>query len=334
MKRENLIYLIIISIVCLFFVIGRRIDIHKKRQKETQIKSKKSVSHLSRFTRCTHPALDEISGWSQSIRFPSLYWVHNDSFDRARLFVVNQECTVLKEFAVPQALNIDWEDLTLDRQGWIYVADSGNNFHWRSDLTLYLIQEPNLSSLLTSSSSTLPSSLSLHKKIPFRFPSQTRFPPSELKKRCFDSEALFKIKKDLYLLTKCFYGGQSSIYRLPSPHFHSQSSSPLTLEWIQNIKVGVHLPPFAYRVTGADYHEPTQRLIVLTYHNISLFSVHFDLTSAHPTFTHQGSFPLSPALHRQAEAISWKDAQTILVANEQRDVFQIKVSDIIQSPVP
>lgn len=284
---------------------------------------------LQRKIQCTHPALDEISGWSHSLRFKGFHWIHNDSLDQARLFLVNTDCKVLQEVKTPQATNIDWEDLTLDRQGRIYVADSGNNFNWRSKLTLYVFQEPQLT---PQSSQSFFSSISLLKKIDFQFPHQPRYPPQNLEKRCYDSEALFMINSDLYLLTKCFYGGQTSVYRLPNPL--ASSSSLLTLEWIQDLPVGLKLPPFAYRVTAAEYLSKTQTLAVLSYQSIVLFSVTFDSTSSKPIFHPTHFFPLNPRQYRQVEAISWLDPHTLILANEQRDVFFIKMSDISQSLTP
>ena len=337
MKRWVVIYALSGLLFLSFMSLGRWIDLKNKRQRKERISSPtQSLTSsqsplLSRlapppFTRCTHPALDEISGWVQSKRFPKFYWVHNDSLDRARLFIVNERCTFIKEISIQGALNLDWEDLTLDREGRIYIADSGNNFQWRQDLVIYQVQEPDLSQ------SILPSSLSVVKKYPYRFPHQTRFPPLDLSKRCLDSEALFKRGEALYLLTKCFSGGQTSIYRLDLKPSKSNSSSPSLLEWVQDLDVGSSLPPYAHRVTGADFDEQTQRLAVVTYQSLHLFTL-LPNSSYFKPLTH---VLLAPSIFRQVEALAWKGQSTLILANEQRDVFQLTVKngDIIQSPSP
>ena len=74
--------------------------------------------------------IDEASGMACSIQNESMLWMHNDSGDRPRLFLVDQQgktqCVVeLKEMSA-----FDWEDMCsfeLDGQAWLLVADVGDN---------------------------------------------------------------------------------------------------------------------------------------------------------------------------------------------------------------
>jgi len=102
-----------------------------------------------------------------------------------------------------------------------------------------------------------------------------------------------------------------------------------TLEYMTELWTGGDIPPFAYRVTGADYQESTQRLAILTYWRVLLFKLRLnpDDTST-PLFVESlGIRDLKPRRFRQVEAISWADHEHIYIANEQRDLFKLSVSD-------
>ena len=67
------------------------------------------------------------------------------------------------------AINVDWEDITVDEAGHLIVADVGNNYNDRRDLVLYYLDEP-----APTAGRTV-----FRKKIFFRYPEQRQFPRSE-----------------------------------------------------------------------------------------------------------------------------------------------------------
>ena len=80
---------------------------------------------------------------------------------------------------IPDAVNIDWEDIAVDDAGNIIIGACGNNANTRRDLALYMIREPHpLATTMTR----------VWKRIDFHFPEQTDFPPE---KANFDCEAVF-----------------------------------------------------------------------------------------------------------------------------------------------
>lgn len=92
-------------------------------------------------------ALDEISGMARSAREAGLYWVHNDSGDKARLHAIDGQGRYRGRLKLDDADNDDWEDLasfSLDGQPFLLVADIGNNEGRRSQGTLYVVAEPDL----------------------------------------------------------------------------------------------------------------------------------------------------------------------------------------------
>lgn len=104
----------------------------------------------------------------------SIWWI-NDGGHSPSLFLSNAEGKILKELAVPRALNRDWEDLTYDKNGNFYIGDFGNNRNNRQDLTIYIFNPENL--ILDS--------------IKFNFPDQTEFPPIANSAQNFNTEAFF-----------------------------------------------------------------------------------------------------------------------------------------------
>lgn len=93
------------------------------------------------------PVLDEISGLARSQRVPNLFWAHNDSGGEPVIYAVDGEGRHVGSVRLAGAMNIDWEDIasfTRGGESWLLVGDTGDNFAWRSSITLYLLREPML----------------------------------------------------------------------------------------------------------------------------------------------------------------------------------------------
>lgn len=135
-------------------------------------------------------------------------WLHNDSGDSAKLYELDTFGNILKTVLVNGVQAMDWEDITQDPQGRVYVGDFGNNNNSRQNLAIYRL--PSLDSL-TGNSTTAES-------IRFYYPEQTAYPPanSELK---YDAEALIHYQDSLYIFTKDRtnpYLGYTWVYRIPA----------------------------------------------------------------------------------------------------------------------
>jgi hypothetical protein len=89
------------------------------------------------------PAATELSGLVQSRKRPGVFWTHNDSGDRARIFAVAGDGKLLAEVAVTGAVNVDWEDIAAGPEG-LYIGDVGDNAAARDAVTVYITPEPRL----------------------------------------------------------------------------------------------------------------------------------------------------------------------------------------------
>lgn len=101
--------------------------------------------------RVQSPELDEISGLGESSRYPGYFWVHNDSGDQARIFLIDTTGHVVVEVKLAGIENRDWEDLAtaidpINDQPYIYIGEIGDNRALYPEYAIYRIQEPVLKS--------------------------------------------------------------------------------------------------------------------------------------------------------------------------------------------
>jgi len=87
----------------------------------------------------------ESSGLACSRRTPGVFWTHNDSGDKPRLYAFDTAGADLGTFTLQGASARDWEDMaSFTRKGkpYLLVGDVGDNDAERSHCTLYLVAEP------------------------------------------------------------------------------------------------------------------------------------------------------------------------------------------------
>ena len=302
----------------------------------------------------TAPPLSEISGLALSPRHSlsplhrGVLWAHNDSLDLPRLFAINERGELIAEHRVEGARNVDWEDIAsaaLSAQesptgaplSLLFVADSGNNLHWRDDLSVLAFEEPD-----DPRDTSRP--LRPLGRLPYRFPQQRRRPPLAGEARCLDAEALFWRHGELYLVAKCFWGGRAPVYHLPQPpgwlrgeargEARGEVMPPVTLEPIGELSLGAHTPPYGERVTAADWDPATDRLALLSYHGLRIYDLSAPPCSPlSPTSLHTQTWelltrwPLRGLGYKQVEAVVWLDPQRVLIANEQRELYLVRTDD-------
>lgn len=120
-----------------------------------------------------------------------LIWTVEDSHNRNVLFGFNEKGQLIREITITNVENNDWEDLTSDDQGNIYIGDFGNNDNDRQNLAIYKINASDLDKKVAKAEAV----------IQFYYPQQTEFPPKK-KDRIFDVESFFIFNNKFYLFTK------------------------------------------------------------------------------------------------------------------------------------
>ena len=115
----------------------------------------------------------------------------NDGGNEAILYFINLQGEIIKKTLVSNAVNNDWEDLALDNQGNLYIADAGNNLSQRRDLCVLKVNAQQAFEDETIEVET----------IRFSYKYQNNFSPDK-HLRIYDCEALYWHQDTLRLLTK------------------------------------------------------------------------------------------------------------------------------------
>lgn len=87
----------------------------------------------------------ESSGLAASHRTPGVFWTHNDSGDKARIFSFDERGRHLGKCRIKGAKADDWEDMAAFKQGeqsWLVLCDVGDNAKRRKTVRLDFIHEP------------------------------------------------------------------------------------------------------------------------------------------------------------------------------------------------
>ncbi len=93
--------------------------------------------------------IDEASGLAASRKYPGIFWTHNDSGDKDRIFAIDRNGNLVGEFEL-DGINVDdLEDICVgpgpeDGKSYIYVGDIGDNDAKRGKIYVYRIEEPDI----------------------------------------------------------------------------------------------------------------------------------------------------------------------------------------------
>ncbi len=126
-------------------------------------------------------SLEEASA-AEIIAQSDLIWTIQDSGNDSVLFGLNVKGNIIRDITITNASNIDWEDLTSDQYGNIYIGDFGNNNEKRKIFRILKIKHEDL--IKTNTTAEI---------IEFTL-------PKTLKSK--DFEAFFVLKNSFYLFSK------------------------------------------------------------------------------------------------------------------------------------
>lgn len=141
-----------------------------------------------------------------------LIWTLEDSGNKPLLFALNIKGELINTVEITNAQNKDWEDLTSDKDGNLYIGDFGNNANERKDLTIYKINASDLTERQAS----------FAEKTTFFYPEQVSFPPKK-SERFYDVESFFLFENNFYLFTKnrsSKFDGTTLLYQVPNKPGH------------------------------------------------------------------------------------------------------------------
>ncbi|MBB6049614.1 hypothetical protein [Armatimonas rosea] len=254
--------------------------------------------------------LSELSGLAASRRYPGIFWGHNDSGDSSRFFALRADGSVVAEIEVRDAKNHDWEDIALDGKT-LYIADMGNNDNKRDNLCVYKLDEPNPSRGDQKVDAT---------KLRVAYPDQSEFPPKKEAWR-FDCEAAFVFRGKLHVLTKQRAAGMRFLPLDNTTLYRLDQEDTEKVNVLTKLDSRTQLGGW---VTAADLSPDGKTLAVLTHLVASVWL--FDVRGATDKLLTK---PLQRILlddAKQCEALCFSDNQTLLLGNEQRELFSLSLA--------
>ena len=213
---------------------------------------------------------------------------HNDSGGDPKLYYLDKKGKIVFERTLEGVKNNDWEDITKDDQ-FIYVANMGNNFDTRKNLSI--VKTP------------IDPSSNEAELIEFNYPEQVKFTTAYSQSQ-YDAEALITIEDYLIILTKNKLKKITEIYALPkiAGNYEAKKIGSLNTQSI---------------ITGGDY-DPETKLLALTgtliFNEYYILKIEdFDLESKKDYKIDMYEIPIGKT---QVEAIKIIDSNTFWITSE------------------
>lgn len=174
----------------------------------------------------------------------------NDGGNQPKLYVFSRNGDIAREIYV-NAKNHDWEDLTSDKEGNIYIGDFGNNLSKRKNLKIH-------KKYLNKKSAEV-------ENIEFEYENQENF-SSKKKTLLFDAEAFFYFKNYFYVFTKIRVKkkyGRTFLYKFPAKKGNHIAKLIGECRNCGDLKCWI---------TSADISEDGTNVVLLSQKNILVFS--------------------------------------------------------------
>lgn len=236
--------------------------------------------------------LNEASG-IEIVPNSDIIWMLNDGGNPSELFGIDIKGNIIKVLKI-NAKNNDWEDLTSDNEGNIYIGDFGNNLNKRKNLAILKVSKD---SLFNSKEIRV-------ERISFYYPNQIKFPPKK-KKMHFDCEAFFHFNDSLYLFTKSREKnnfGKTNLYKIPATPGNHEAQFIASFTTCNDSKCWI---------TSADISADGKQIVLLTPKEVWIFT---DYTSDNffngKMTNHKFSY------ESQKESVCFKDKITLLITDE------------------
>lgn len=222
---------------------------------------------------------------------------HNDAGNKSEIYVLDHKGKLVQTIDIKDTKNKDWEDLTQDESGRLFIGDFGNNENKRKECQIYILPPD-----FITKSKVKP------KKITFSYEDQKKYPPKRSKMN-YDCEAFVYIDEKLYLFTKSRakpYTGEARIYELPAKKGNYEA------KYVGSINLCKKGWRFC-SVTGADYNPKTKQLALITYSDFYLIS-DFKIDKGWSGTIKSYRLPII----KQREAVCFKEKNCLFVTDEEK----------------
>lgn len=247
--------------------------------------------------------INEGSGIDNSGINDNVFWLHNDSGDRAQIFAMNKKGKHLGRFILKGIENRDWEDIAIgpgpvENQSYIYIGEIGDNKAKYEMKFIYRIKEPHLDIKNIPYDSVIQEV----DKISFQYPDGPR-----------DAETLMidPLTKDLIVISK--REDNVHVYVL----YYPQSTDSLVIP-----ELIAALP--LTNINGGDISSSGTKIIIKNYEQI--FSWNRKPKQALAEVFSNESIRLPYIEEPQGEAICWsKDEKAYFTVSEEDDNIEARL---------
>jgi hypothetical protein len=269
----------------------------------------------NRFVFSFPKVLKEVSGIQKSLDSDLIYTIE-DSGNENQIYGLDVNGEIKKSILIEDLENIDWEDLTADKKGNLYIGDFGNNNNTRKDLAIYQVSAASLDSTTTKSSY----------KVSFYYPEQTDFPPKK-KEYFYDCESFFEYNNNFYLFTKNRskrFDGTTLMYKVPNAPGNHKA-----------VLMGKFKTCGTYStcaITSAAFSPDAKKMVLLAHNQVWLFE---DFTG--DAFFDGKVTALDLDDYTQKEGLCFKDNATIYISDEKTkniggNLYQYNLDDLKSKP--
>ena len=238
--------------------------------------------------------LEEVSGIQYDSK-RNAFWMLNDSGNKSSIYLVSEKGKILKEVKI-NSDNKDWEDITQDKEGNVYVGDFGNNKNKRKDLHILKINHQKLSNKGKQDV----------EKIAFYYPEQKKFPPKK-KQMYYDTEAFFVWNNHFYIFTKSRVKGKygkTFLYQVPNKPGNHKA---LLIDDFET-----HGEGWNCSITGADISSDGKKVALITHQALWVFS-----DFKNNKFLSADNKEYSFNYISQKESVSFKNNLSVFIADEE-----------------
>ncbi|MDC6404598.1 MULTISPECIES: hypothetical protein [Maribacter] len=247
----------------------------------------------------------------------STVWIIEDGGNKDELYKVDFKGNILKTLKMKNGDNDDWEDLTKDSLGNVYIADIGNNNNSRKNLKIYKVPNPEIE----------PGDKIDAEKIELSYPNQKEFPPKK-SGRYFDAEAIFHHNNKLFIVTKNRanpFTGSAYIYSVPDQKGVYEANLVGEINVCKDWKT--------CQITGIAISPSGKKIIALSYGKLFIFT---DFTW--DNFSNGKIEEIDLGIRTQLESICFLNEDLILLSDERshgtgNNLYSLDLSKVkIQSP--
>ncbi|WBV59844.1 hypothetical protein PFY12_12420 [Chryseobacterium camelliae] len=238
--------------------------------------------------------LKEVSGIALS-QDQKTIWAIEDQGNKNVVYGLDKQGKLLTDVLVENAENNDWEDITKDTQGNIYLGDFGNNENNRQNLSILKLDLKNPSQTTTRAVQTTK----------FHYEGQTEFPPKK-SDWLYDCEAFMEMDGNFYLFTKNRskgFDGTFLVFQVPN------KEGDFEAKLIGKLKLDGKYSDAA--ITSAAINSTKDKVVLLTHKNIHVIS---GFTAN--DFNTANIQKISLNHNSQKEAVVFLDDKTLLIADE------------------